>query len=421
MIQMDKTISIIKREFKTKVFTKGFLIGTLIGPIFMIGIALGPAYFFNISEKKAMEIKIVDETGILFNRLAGTFNDTLDNGEARFILIPVDPLNYNENPKDYQQKIEREESSVLLVLPEHLIEGGDITFYSRTVSDIDLIQLIRRRINEDVNKIRLEQAGFDPEKIKKLTSQIGIKTKKMVKGKAEEKGFGQEFFTAFIFLLILYMTILLYGAGVMRSVLEEKTSRIIEVLLSSSNSFNLMMGKIFGVGGAGLVQYGIWTILAFTVFFFISGTSLEIAQHIKISPNVFLAIIVFFVLGFFEFSTLYAAVGAMCSSQEDAQALSTPVTLLIIIPFIISFTVINDPSSTLAQVLSLVPFFTPMLMFLRIILATPPFFEIMLSIVINIVAILIFVWISAKIYRVGILMYGKRPTVPEIIKWIRYK
>jgi ABC-2 type transport system permease protein len=421
MIQMDKTISIIKREFKTKVFTKGFLIGTLIGPIFMIGIALGPAYFFNISEKKAMEIKIVDETGILFNRLAGTFNDTLDNGEARFILIPVDPLNYNENPKDYQQKIEREESSVLLVLPEHLIEGGDITFYSRTVSDIDLIQLIRRRINEDVNKIRLEQAGFDPEKIKKLTSQIGIKTKKMVKGKAEEKGFGQEFFTAFIFLLILYMTILLYGAGVMRSVLEEKTSRIIEVLLSSSNSFNLMMGKIFGVGGAGLVQYGIWTILAFTVFFFISGTSPEIAQHIKISPNVFLAIIVFFVLGFFEFSTLYAAVGAMCSSQEDAQALSTPVTLLIIIPFIISFTVINDPSSTLAQVLSLVPFFTPMLMFLRIILATPPFFEIMLSIVINIVAILIFVWISAKIYRVGILMYGKRPTVPEIIKWIRYK
>jgi len=418
---MTKTISIIKREFKTKVFTKGFLIGTLIGPILMIGMALGPAYFLSISEKRAIEIKIVDETNILFNRLVHTFNDTLDNGELRFILIPVDPLDYKENSISYQQNIEKEKSSVLLVLPDHLIEGGDITFYSKTVSDIDLIQLIRRKINEEINQVRLEQAGFDPEKIKKLTSRIGIKTKKMVKGKAEEKGFGQEFFTAFIFLLILYMTILLYGAGVMRGVLEEKTSRIIEVLLSSSNSFNLMMGKIFGVGGAGLVQYGIWTFLAFTAFFFISGASPKIAQHIQISPNVFLAIIVFFVLGFFQFSTLYAAVGAMCSSQEDAQALSTPVTFLIIIPFIISFTVINDPSSNLAQILSLIPFFTPMLMFLRIILATPPFFEVLLSIVINLAAILFFVWVSAKIYRVGILMYGKRPTVPEIIKWVRYK
>ena len=418
---MQKIIKIIKREFISKVLTKGFLVGTILGPIFMIGVSLGPAFFLSFSEQKALEIEVVDESGIIFNQMSSVFDDTLDNGERRFVLIPVQPSYYQQNKEKFRNKIEKGASQILLLIPENITSGGQIIYISKSVSSLDLIQLIRRKINDVVNKIRLQQAGFDPQKIKNLTTRVEIKTIKVTKGGEAEKGMGQEFFTSFIFLLILYMTIIFYGAAVMRGVLEEKTSKIVEVLLSSSSSFQLMMGKLFGVGSAGLVQYGLWTIMALGIFFIVSASSPIIAENISVSPLVFVFFIVFFLLGFFQFSTLYAAVGSVCSSQEDAQALSMPVTILIIIPFIISFTVISDPTSQLARTLSFLPFFTPMLMFLRIILVTPPASEIIFAILINLISILFFTWISSKIYRIGILMYGKRATLPEVFKWLRYK
>lgn len=418
---MNKILTIIKRELKTKVLTKGFLIGTILGPIFIIGLSLGPALFMNIQEEKPLQIEVVDESGKLFNALTGAFDDTLSNGELRFIMIPIEPAVYYKHREDFRHRIEEGDVNVILILPEDIIEGGEITYLSKSVSEMDLIQSIRRRINDEVNQIRLRQAGLDPEQISVLTKRISIKTIKIVKGEEKEKGLGQEWITSFLFLMILYMTILLYGAGVMRSVLEEKTSRIIEVLLSSSNSFKLMMGKIFGAGSAGLIQYSIWILMALTTLFIASSSAPQIMENVTISGDTFFFFVLFFIIGFFQFATLYAAVGAMCSTQEDAQALSTPITILVIIPFMVSFMVINDPSSQIAKILSMTPFFTPMIMFLRTTLIAPPLWEILAALVINILAILFFTWISAKIYRVGILMYGKRPTVPEIVKWLRYK
>lgn len=418
---MAKMFKIVKREFKTKVLTKGFLIGTILGPIFLLGLAFGPAFFMSISEEKPLQIEVVDESGILFNDLARTFDDTLSNGELRFIVMPIEPNYYHSRRQQVRQRIETGETNILLVIPENIIEGGEITYMAKSVSEMDLIQSIRRRVNDVVNQIRLRQAGLDPQQIQELTRKIDIKTVKIVKGEEREKGLGQEWITSFVFLMILYMTILLYGAAVMRGVLEEKTSKIIEVLLSSGNSFSLMMGKIFGVGSAGLVQYAIWIVMAFAVFFAASASAPQVMERVTISPDVFLFFILFFVIGFFQFATLYAAVGAMCSTQEDAQALSTPVTILIVIPFVISFMVINDPTSQLAKVLSLIPFLTPMIMFLRITLASPPTMEIIAAVGINILSILFFAWLSAKIYRVGILLYGKRPTLPEIVKWLKYR
>lgn len=418
---MKKILMIIKRELKTKVLTKGFLIGTILGPIFILGLSFGPALLMNISEEKPQQIEIVDESGVLFNSLTKAFDDTLSNGELRFILIPIEPHVYYNNKEEFHHRIEEGETNILLILPGDIIEGGEITYLSKSVSEMDLIQSIRRRINDEVNQIRLRQAGFDPQKINDLTRRIGIKTIKIVKGEEKEKGVGQEWATSFVFLMILYMTILFYGAGVMRSVLEEKTSKIIEVLLSSSNSFNLMMGKIFGAGSAGLIQYAVWILMAFITLFIASASMPQIMEHVTISFDTFFYFVLFFIIGFFQFATLYAAVGAMCSTQEDAQALSTPITILIIIPFMVSFMVINDPTSQLARILSLIPFLTPMIMFVRTTLVTPPMWEILAALAINIISILFFTWISAKIYRVGILLYGKRPTVPEIIKWLRYK
>jgi ABC-2 type transport system permease protein len=175
------------------------------------------------------------------------------------------------------------------------------------------------------------------------------------------------------------------------------------------------------VGFAGIVQYVIWSVMALSVFLITASYVPNIAEYIGVTPTLLFYFVVFFVVGFFTFATLYAAVGAMCSDMQDAQSLSGPITILVILPFMVSFMVIRDPSSDIARILSLLPFFAPMIMFMRISLVMPPLWEILASLVINIVTILLIIWVTAKIYRIGILMYGKRPTVPEIIRWIRYK
>lgn len=418
---MTKIFKIIKREFKTKIMTKGFIIGTVLGPVFILGIMFGPAYFMSLSEQKTRHISVVDESGQLMDRLYRVFDDTLSNGKPQYVLTAVSPQEYQSDPEGFRNQIETGAIDILLILPRDILEGDTIVYLSKSISDIEFIQMVRQRINDEVNKIRLVREGLDPEIIKKATTRLQIKTIKVVKGKAEEKGFGQEFIMAFIFLFILYFTIIFYGNSIMQGVIEEKTSRVVEVLLSSSNSFQLMMGKLFGVGFVGLIQYFLWGIMALAAFFAVAASVPEVVKNVSVSPTVFLFFIVFFLIGYFQFSTLYAAVGAMCSSQQDAQALATPVTMLVIIPFIISFTVMRDPTSTIAITMSFIPFFTPMLMFLRVSLVTPPALEIAGAIAINLLAILFFTYIAAKIYRVGILMYGKRPTVPEMIKWLRYK
>jgi ABC-2 type transport system permease protein len=419
---MNKTLSLIKREFKTKLFTKGFLISTMLGPLFIVGIIFLPLYFEDYSETEPTVIQVVDHSGMLAEVLQENFSDTLENGQPRYIISPVKNSIYEAGKEQFYQAIEDGYVDLLLIIPEDILDNGAIVFISATLSQRDFIRLARQRIDAAVNKIRLQRAGFDPGEIDRLTRRVEFKSLKISKGKETEKRFGEEWPIAFTFLMILYVTIVIYGAAVMRGVLEEKTSRILEILLSSSNSFQLMMGKLFGIGSVGLAQYLIWVTIALGTLTIAGASAPSIMNYVSVSPVIFIYFILFFVIGYFQFSTLYAAVGAMCSTQEDAQAMSAPVTLLIIIPFIISISVGgSDPSSSLSQVLSLLPFFAPILMFLRIQLSSPAMWEIAAAVLINILAIIIFTWLSARIYRVGVLIYGKRPTMPEILRWLRYR
>ncbi|NIW80275.1 MAG: ABC transporter permease [Calditrichae bacterium] len=419
---MKKTAKMIKREMKTKVLTKGFLIGTVLGPVFIIGLIFFPALMHFYSEEEQVVMHVVDQTGDLANRLPQVFDDTLSSGQPRYIITPLNFSTYERNKQNFHQSIEDGDIDVIIIIPDDVYESNSITHIAKSVSNIDFIRSIRQQLNAEINKIRLQRAGLDPDQIAKLTTNIELKTIKISKGEETEKGFGQEWGAALVFLMILYITTIVYGASVMRGVLEEKTSRVLEILLSSGNSFQLMMGKLLGVGTVGLVQYGIWAVVALGGMVVAGATSPSLLNYMTISPYILIYFILFFLIGYFQFSTLYAAVGAMCSTQEDAQALSTPVTILIIIPFLVTISLgIENPSASLTQILSLMPFFAPMLMFLRIIVSTPDFWQIAAAIAINIVAILLFTWLAARIYRVGILLYGKRPTVPEIVRWLRYR
>jgi ABC-2 type transport system permease protein len=246
-----KVIKIIKREFLTKVFTKGFLIGTLLGPIFILGLTFAPAYFMSLSTEQPMTVRLVDHTASLADDISQAFSDTLKNGQPRFIFSEIEPDIYSIMREEIRDDILKKNVDVVLEIPTTILNGGSINYLARSVSDLDLIQKFRNGISQVIQNIRIKNAGIDPELIQKLVERIDIRTIKVEKGKVRERGFGQEYISSVMFLLILYMTILLYGNNVMRSVIEEKMSRIIEVLLSSTNSFQLMLGKLLGVGGNG--------------------------------------------------------------------------------------------------------------------------------------------------------------------------
>jgi ABC-2 type transport system permease protein len=221
--------------------------------------------------------------------------------------------------------------------------------------------------------------------------------------------------------MMLYMTLLIYGMSVMRSVLEEKTSRVMEVVLSSAKASELMAGKILGVGAVGLTQVAIWIVIAAGA----SAPALLAMAGVKdsgfhIEMRVLPAFAVFFVLGYMLYSTLFAALGAMVNSEQEAQQWQTFVTLPIVVPMVMMMFVIRQPNAPLSVWMSMVPFFAPILMYLRIVVQTPPWWQIALSIGLLIATIWGVIWMCSRIYRIGILMYGKKPTLPEIMKWVKY-
>jgi ABC-2 type transport system permease protein len=230
----------------------------------------------------------------------------------------------------------------------------------------------------------------------------------------------EAYFGTFLFVFMLYMTLLLNGIAVMRGILEEKSNRVMEVLLGSLSPQELMTGKILGVGLVGLTQVGIYVASALLLPLLVPGAGGAMASILEaLSPMRMLWFLVFFVLGYFMYTALFAAVGAVCNSEQEAQNLQSPVIMCLVIPMVATFFFVSQPDSTVARVVSLIPLFTPMVMVMRINTLAPPLWEILLSIVLT----LGFTWLLfrgvAKIFRIGILMYGKRVSLLELWRWVR--
>ncbi|MHB2155085.1 ABC transporter permease [Calditrichota bacterium GD2] len=418
---MRKVWTIIKREYKEAVFKKSFLILTLIMPLIMIAMAVLPTLLVMMETQKQTRIHIVDQTGWLYPRLTEVLTDTLKNGKPKFLLksIEITSMDFEKIINKEKDLIKSEKIDVLLVIPQNIDSTGKVDFFARNVGDFDLTSRFKSTLSKLVSDHRLMLSGLEPETINQLIKPVKLETYKILKGRKESKGgFMSEYFTTFIFIFIIYMTIILYANSIMRSIIQEKNSRIVETILSGMNAFQFMAGKILGQGMVGLTQYAIWVIVGLAVAF-ASGKFLTVSWF-SISPVTFLYFVLFYILGYFLYSTLYAAIGAMVSSEQEAQGLATPVVFLLVIPLVMIGTIVKDPNSTVVTSLSLIPFFSPIIMFSRINLANPPFIQILLSIMILLLTIAVLIWLVAKIFRVGILMYGKRATFPEIIKWIKY-
>ncbi|HDZ26501.1 hypothetical protein LCGC14_0735050 [marine sediment metagenome] len=436
---MSKILLVIKREYIQMVRTKGFIIGTVLGPVFMIALIVIPIIVSSVSVEKQETIGVVDLTNEIFMELDKKLDHKdyrLKDGSRRYLLEKFEPsAGIEELRRELRERVLKKKLSAYIYIPEDVLEIGaresavresepeeeKVEYVSDHTTDFEKLRALNGALNNVVIEKRLKREGLDPQKVAQYIKRVGLQPIKITK-KGEEKDSGGTFMISYILALIIYMAILIYGQVIMRGVIEEKSSRVVEVVLSSLKPFQLMMGKILGIGAVGLTQFSIWTL--FGIGASVYGTSFIPAganfAMPSIPAHVFVYFVIFFILGYFLFGTLYAAIGSLVNSEKEAQQLVMPVTMFLIIPIMLMIFIIRAPNSSLAVFLSFIPFFSPILMFLRITVLIPPFGQIGASIVILILTILLMIWLTAKIYRIGILMYGKRPKLTEIVRWIRY-
>lgn len=434
---MKKTLIIIRREYVVRVRTRAFLIGTIISPLFLLGLIILPGLLAEREGGGQRRVTVIDQSGDpgLFpairervqSRSSRSNSDAEDEhgGITRFLLtLQVMPPDENPNElikRDSAGERDRGSETAYLILGSRVLDQVEPEYHARNLSDFS-IRALEESVSAAISERRLMRAGFDAGRIAQYMKPIDLKMFKIgARGESKEGGMRQEFMVAFALLFFLYLSVLFYGLFVMRGVIEEKQSRIVEIVISSVKPTQMLLGKVVGIGLVGLTQIGIWTLT--TALLSLFGATMFASQGAKM-PSIPMSLLVYFVLyfvlGFFLYAMLYATVGAIVSSEEDAQQVQFPVTMLIVVPMMIFGLVLSNPNSTSSIVLSMVPFFAPTLMMLRIAVINPPVWQVILSMLIMVVTILGFLWVAAKIYRVGILMYGKRPSIAELGRWLRY-
>lgn len=429
---------IIEREYLTKVRNKSFIIMTVLSPLIVIALMAVIAYLTKVNSDTKKTIAVLDQSGLITKTFQNTATITYQNLE-------------NINLETAKKLVKNEKNYGLLVinaLKNNTKSTTTVQFFSENTPSPSLISAIENKIEKELTDLKLIEKGVDLEKIKNTKVNITI-SQENFEGKKTSK---MDNLVKLIFGgaagYLLFMFIIIYGNMIMRSVIEEKTSRIIEVIISSVKPTQLLFGKIIGTSLAGLTQFSIWIILG-SLFFTIATTVFHIdlsgtpQQNIATLPlnnvsvplqtqefitafmhlpitNLISAFILFFIGGYLLYSSLYAAIGSAVDNETDTQQFILPILIpLILAVYVGAFTVVEDPHGTISTIFSLIPFTSPVVMLMRIPFGVPIWQQIV-ALLLLIFTFIFVVWIAAKIYRIGILMYGKKPTYKELIKWINY-
>jgi len=423
---MKKIFAVIKREYLQIVKTKGFIISTVLAPVIMIAFIAVPVLLSVKSTGEKKTIAVVDMTGQVFQEFDRTLAEYKMKDESRrYTVQEFRPTADISGLRSLlSQRVLANEFSAYIFIPDSILSGGEAEFVSQHVSDFDEIKRLGESLNRVVVGLRLTKEGLDPKRVSDYMKHVGLKTIK-VTPQGEKEDVGGTFAMAYVLVLLIYMTLIFYGSIILRGVIEEKSNRVVEVVLSSLKPFELMMGKILGIGAVGLTQYAVWALIGFVMsqYGMSMVTSLvPAASGIKfaIPPYIFFYFVVFFILGYFLYGTLYAAVASTVNNEKEAQQMLMPITMFLVLPILLMTMVIKNPSGSTSVILSLIPFFAPIIMFMRICVLMPPAWQVALSIGLLGLTVVAMVWLAAKIYRIGILMYGKKPSLPEIVKWIKY-
>ncbi len=423
---MNGTAIIAKREYRARIRSKGFWISTVALPVMMAAWLVLPSLVLS-KARGAQRLAVVDLTGEVGPDLEAELGGLSREAEEQ-IAFDVRHEAPSGDPAELRSRLDGQilagEIDAWLWIDQQAIDDGIAEYHAQSVSNLITQRLLERALSRTARRVRIRQAGMDPDTVEALSRSMDLDTVRVSsEGAKKERGLGG-FALAIGLFMTLYMTTLIYGQQVMLGVLDEKSSRVVEVVVSSVRPIELLAGKLLGVGLIGLTQLGIWlaTAIALTAPGLVAAASVLNggAGLPRITLPIAIHFVLLFLLGYFLYASFYAMVGSAFNNPQEAQQLASLAVVFIVLPWIFFMPILNDPDSTLAVVTSLIPPFTPSLMMLRIATKMPPTWQILLGYVLTAAACVVSLWISARVYRIGILMYGKKPTFREIWRWMRY-
>lgn len=433
---MNKKIwAVVGREYFTRAKTKGYVIGTLLFPVILIFLFGGIFIFGKFFQPSTQHFVVIDQTGRIYGQMVEMLPDTLKNGKLKFTCQELKPApeELDKAIDELRSKVRQKQITGFIVIPENILESREAKYSARNISNFDDMEKIERAISRACSNIRLENLGFSPEIIRRelYAGNISLVSYQVTeKGEVSKSGISN-FLLTYLLSYLLMLFIMSYGQTISASIIEEKSQRITETIISSIKPVELMLGKLIGVCLLGITQLVvigsfIYLLSAYgTPFLMNMGLQapqlLNIIGNLQFTPIVFMFFILYFFMGYFLYASLFAAVGSMVNTTDEAQQFLLPIIFLNIIGFFIMITVAKNPDTSAAFWASLFPFFTPSVMFARIAVSHPSLPSgAIISIFTMAISICLIVKLVAKIYRVGILMYGKKPSLKEAFKWVKY-
>lgn len=422
MPNLDRILVIARRDYLSRVRTPAFWITTVILPVLMAGWAVLPSLIMAKS-RGGLRLAVIDETAkvapALQKQVAGAAGA---EGAKVDLTLKVEPpaADAAAQKKELDRRVLADEIDAWLWITPRVFDDNKVEYHGRTLSNFITLERVEHLLSRVVSDQRLTAAGFDAKRVAELAQDVDLaKTQVTERGGKAGGGLGDIIIAVALF-MILYMTIIIYGQMMMHGVLEEKANRVVEVIVSTTTPEQLMAGKLVGICGVALTQIGVWLISASLVTGPALAARLPAGVNISLPPAVIAHFVAMFLLGFVFYASWYALIGAAFNSPQEAQQLASIGVFFVVVPWMVFMPVLNDPSSTMATVISLIPLFTPMIMMLRIAVKMPPAWQLALAYTLTILADLGMVWLCARVYRIGILMYGKKPSLQEIWRWTRY-
>ncbi len=428
MGDMRKLGAVIRREYSERVRSRWFVIATLFGPLFFGALMVLPSLLASKErDGKASRIVIVDGTGVglgerIATNLAGGL--TSDAGATRVLLVGSAGVAEAESLST--RLVVNDSISGYLVLDSASVSRGQARYAGSNTTALFDMQRLERALQRELLVWRIEQSGIDAEVGRTLaTTTATVQTERL--SKKGRGGSGQvNFFVGLAVAMLLYLTIFIYGLNVLRGVLEEKQTRVAEVVISSIPASRLLIGKVIGVGGVGFTQLLLWMLMSAVIWQV--RTPLLASMGVpdvstfsvpSVTPGMIVLLLAFFVTGFFLYAGLFAAAGATVSSEQEAQQAQLPIILLLVSSIIFAQNILLAPDGTLARVMSMLPHSAPIIMPLRMTVSPVPNSELAIALLSVTLGAVASTWAAGRIYRVGLLMYGKRPSVGELLKWMR--
>lgn len=433
---MTKFLAVLKREYIQRVRAKMFIVSTILLPVVMSLFGIVPALVLSINVGGPMRIAVVDQTGKMYDRLEAALTSDEqaaeeaesksgpEIGERGFKLEQVASIGPDAASQRAQleARVRAKELDGYLILPPDFLRTGKAEFFNNNPGDFLSGRPLQSALNRAVREQRLIEAKVDTGTRQALFQRVDVQSVQVGAPGEKHNSDGSRFVLVFAVGFIMYLAILMYGQVILGAVIEEKETRIAEILFSSVRPFQLMMGKLVGVSLVALTQLAIWG-TAFAAFA-LYGVNLLASRGLKTSiPAVpfshYVYFGLFFLLGYFIYATIYALVGSMVTTTQEGGQLAMPIILILVVSFYLFLPVSRSPDSSFSFWVSMIPFSAPVAMLVRIVTQTPPFWQIALSLLIGFGTVVLIMWIASRIYRVGMLMYGKRASLPEALRWAK--